>query len=311
MPPANCSHLVPPVYQHAQIVRPESTSDAKRSFAAIVETIWKDFLVDDCIDLAAQMSFYFVLALFPLAICLAGLIGFLPFTGLWHNIVIWATTYLPLPVRHAVFITILALTHGRAGFLSLGLIGAAWSASSGFVSLMESLSTAYGVNETRAFWHKRLIAFLTLSAVSIFFVTSYALMAEGHWFGTELESHWMLGSWFRVIWVIVRWLVILLLLVLAVSLIDSTLPNVPRKWRWINPGGLLVVGFSVVSSIGFNYYIRVFGSSYLAYGALGGFILVALWIYLTSLILLLGAETNSVLEHVQRIRGEMCFTKDT
>lgn len=304
MPLANCSCLVPLGYQHVQTTTSESKSGANRSLAVIAKTIWKDFIADDCVDLAAQMSFFFVLSLFPLAICLAAIVGFLPFTDLWHNIVTWATNYLPVPVRHVLLGAILALTRGRAGFLSLGLAGAAWSASSGFVSLMESLSIAYGVNETRTFWHKRFIAFLTLSAVSIFFVTSYALMTGGHWFGSELESHWMLGPWFRIIWVIARWLVILLLLVLAVSLIDSILPNVPRKWRWINPGGLLVVGFSVASSTGFNYYIRVFGSSYRTYGALGGFILVALWIYLTSLILLLGAETNSVLEHVQRVRGE-------
>lgn len=302
MPLANCNCFVPTVHQHAQIARPESTSGAKRSFTAIAKTIWTDFMADDCVDLAAQMSFYFVLALFPFAICVAAMVGFLPFTGLWHNIVTWATNYLPSPVRQLVLATVLSLTRGRAGFLSLGLIGTAWSASSGVVSLMESLSVAYGVKDTRSFWRKRLIAFLTLTAVSIFFVISYALMTGGRWFGTEVESRLMLGPWFRVVWAIGRWLVTLLLLVLAVSLIDSILPNVPRKWRWINPGGMLAVGFSIVSSIGFNYYLRVFGSSYRAYGALGSFILIALWIYLTSSILLFGAETNSVLEHVQRIR---------
>jgi membrane protein len=303
MPPATYSHLVSTAYQHVQNQPLSSTSNGKRSLQAIVRTIWMDFMADDCIDLAAQMSFYFVTALFPFAICLAAIIGFLPFTGLWHQIVMWTTNYLPFAVRHVVLTAVLSLTYGRAGFLSIGLIGAAWSASSGFVSLMESLSVAYGVNETRTFWHKRLIAFLTLSAVSVFFLISYALMTGGHWLGSLLDSMFMLGPWFGMVWVASRWIVTLALLLIAVSLIDSVLPNVRRRWRWINRGGLLVVGFSIVSNIGFSYYIRHFGSTYRTYGALGGFILIALWIYLTSVILLLGAETNSVLEHIQRIRG--------
>ena len=95
------------------------------------------------------MSFYFVLSLFPFFMIIAGFVGLLPSTTLWQNFAQWITDYLPTQSRRVVFETILDLSRGSAGFLSFGLIATLWSASSGFVGLMESLSRAYGSSDTR------------------------------------------------------------------------------------------------------------------------------------------------------------------
>lgn len=112
------------------------------------------------------MSYYFVAALFPFFIFLAALIGFLPFTGFWDDIVNWIVRYLPPEAQSWVLLAVLGLTRGRMKFLSVGVLGTAWSASSGVTSLMESLNAAYEVRETRSYWKRRALAFLILLILS-------------------------------------------------------------------------------------------------------------------------------------------------
>src|ERR1700722_17084079 len=105
----------------------------RRIDPSILWRIWKQIQADDCIDMAAQMSFYFSLSLFPLFIVLAVVVGWLPSTTLWTSFVTWMVAYLPSDARRLVFSTIMALGNGSPGFLSFGLVATLWSASSGFV----------------------------------------------------------------------------------------------------------------------------------------------------------------------------------
>jgi membrane protein len=274
------------------------------SFVALVKRIVQDMIDDDCSDLAAKMAFYFLLALFPFLIFLGAMVGFLPFTNLWDKVLGWMMLYLPADVRRSTLATILSLTTGRAGFLSFGLLGTIWTASSGFVALMESLSVAYGVQETRGYWKRRVLGLLMLVIVSFFFITSFALMAAGHWIGREIDSRVNYGPAFLVLWEIARWVVTLGLLNLGVSLIDYVLPNVKRRWRWLTPGSATVAITLVMVTVGFNFYMRHFSVYHKAYNALLGFIVLTLWIYLTSFVLLIGAEVNSVLEGMRHPKAQ-------
>src|ERR1700685_3980837 len=112
--------------------------------------IWQRIWADDCFDLAAQVSFWFVLSLFPFFLVLAAIAGWLPSTTVWKSFAAWMVNYLPGESQHLVFTTILSLSNVSKGFLSLGLINAIWSASAGFGGLMESLSIAYGATDTRS-----------------------------------------------------------------------------------------------------------------------------------------------------------------
>src|SRR3984885_12335243 len=103
----------------------------------LVPKIWDRLNSDDCIDLAAQVSFYFVLSLFPFFLVLASLLGWIPTTDRWDTFADWLTTYFPSQARRTVLTSMLELSHGYASFLSIGLLATIWSASSGFMSLME------------------------------------------------------------------------------------------------------------------------------------------------------------------------------
>lgn len=270
--------------------------------------IWDEIVTDDCVDLAAQMSYYFSLSLFPFLIVLAAFVGWLPSTSLWHNLAQWITNYLPRDSRRMVFTTILSLTQTSPGIFSVGIIATIWTASSGFVSLMESLSVAYGVEETRGFWQKRILAIATTIVGAIFLVASFGLLTFGRWTAILISIHLENDLNFPVPWEIGRWLASLLLMLLGLDLVNYFLPNVKRRWHWLTPGTVFVILTMVAGSALFNFYLRHFGSYPRFYGTMAGFIVLMFWIYLASLILLIGAETDSVIERTrERSRNALKF----
>jgi membrane protein len=262
---------------------------------SLTKKVWARVLADDCLDLAAQMSFYFVLSLFPFLLVIAAILGWLPSSNLWHNFVQWVTQYLPRETRSLVFATVFDLTRGYTKFFSLGLLALLWTASSGFVSLMESLSAAYGVKETRSFWEKRALAVCATVVGAMFAVASFGLLAFGHRIEEEVSFH--LG-FVSVPWEIARWIATLLLMLLGLELINYFLPNRRRRWRWVTTGSAFVALTYVGSSAGFNLYLRHFNSYPRFYGTLAGFIILMTWVYIANVILLIGAEMDHAIEEI-------------
>jgi membrane protein len=265
----------------------------------LLKLLWQDVQADNCIDLAAEMSYYFVMSLFPFLLVVAAVIGWLPSTNLWQNFAQWVTAYLPYGSRHVVFETVLALTHGSSSFLSIGLAGTIWAASSGFISLMDSLNIAYEAKETRGFWKRRLIAFAAIAVAGVFLVASFGLVTFGKWAHTMLSSDLTLIRTFHVPFEIARWVGTFVLLCIGLDLVDHFLPNVRRPWRWLTPGRLFVASMFVAASAGFNFYLGHFGNYSRIYGALAGAIILLLWIYIASLILLVGAEIDRAIERLE------------
>lgn len=269
----------------------------------LLRRIWQRIQADDCFDLAAQVSFYFVLSLFPFCLVMAVLVGRLPSSRVWASFATWVVTYLPADSRNLVLLTILRLMHYSPGFLSFGLLATVWSASSGFVSLMESLSVAYGTKDTRAYWLKHVIGTSFTVLAALFALATFGVMAFGRWELPRLLS--ALTSWTlsKDLAVVGRWVVTIALLCLGIDLVNYLLPNIRRRWRWATPGTIFASVTTVVSLAGFNLYFHFFDSYPRIYGALGGFIILMLWIYLASLILLIGAEADTEIERLARESG--------
>jgi membrane protein len=268
----------------------------------LAREVWADVQNDDCLDLAAQMSFYFVLSLFPFLLVIGAIVGWLPSTNLWHNFAQWITDYLPDESRRVVLATILDLTRGYTRFLSLGLLATVWTASSGFVSLMESLSVAYGVKETRSFWKKRAVAVSATAIGAVFFIASFGLLAFGRWAAGAISIHFRTVLPFEVPWEVARWIATLLLMFLGLDLINYFLPNGNRPWRWLTPGTLFVALTYVLGSVGFHFYLQYFNSYPRIYGTLAGFMILMSWIYVSNIILLIGAEADNAMTRL-RERG--------
>jgi membrane protein len=269
----------------------------------LLQRIWHRANADELTDRAAEVSFYFVLSLFPFFLVVAAIVGWLPSTHVWQSFAQWVLDYFPRLSRSLIFSTILDLSHGYTGFLSFGLLTTLWSASSGFVSLMEALTIAYGGKDTRSYWRKRGLAIVATLGAALFFLLSFGLWTAGKWaIGTVASDFPPIavahGGW-KVVW----WLVTLLLLCLGIDLLNYFLPNVKHPWRWISPGAVFAATSFTAVSLGLNLYVRYSPMLPRVYGTLAGFIILMMWIYVATLILLIGAEADAAMEELRTERA--------
>ena len=268
-------------------------------FGELARRVGKQIDADNCLGWAAEMSYYFVAALFPFFLFLAALVGFLPFTGFWNDIVNWVVLYLPPDAQKWVLLAVLGLTRGRIPFLSFGVFGTAWGASTGIMSLIDSLNAAYQVRETRSYWKRRALALLLLVILSLLVIAAFGVFSVGHWVGVWLVVRTGRGFPLSPLWDVGRWALTVLLIGLAAAVTDYALPNLKRPWRWVTPGSVFVILAWLLASRGFNAYVHYVGSYSKTYGALGGLMILMFWIYIVSLIILVGAEVNNQLDKIQ------------
>ncbi len=266
--------------------------------------VWDRLNSHECLDLAAQVSFYFVLSLFPFLIVLAALLGWLPTTNRWDSFADWLTTYFPQQAKNTVLTTMLELSRGYVRFLSFGLLATIWSASSGFMSLMEALSIAYGVKDERNYMRRRGIAICATLVAAAFVLASFALWNVGHLAAAFIASDMKYFVLFQMQWRFARWLAIPVLMCIGIDLISYFLPAIKRPWKWVTPGTVFVTVAFIAATFLFNVYLKFGLDIPKIYGALAGFIVLLLWVYLANLILLIGAETDSALQEL-RLSGQM------
>jgi membrane protein len=248
---------------------------------------------DDVVDLAAQVSFYFVLSLVPFLIVLAAIVAWLPSSTLWQSFAQWITDYFPNRSRQAVFATILDLTRGYTGFLSFGLLAAIWSASSGFMSLMEALSIACCGRDTRGYWKRRAIATVTTLVASFFCLMAFGLWTLGHWATREIYSELKFVGIIYFRWsVIAWWLGTVFLMFVALTLINHFLPDRKRPWRWFTIGNIFSVTGIIIVSVGFNLFLLYSPTVPQVYTVLAGFVILMTWIYVANVIVLIGTELD-------------------
>jgi membrane protein len=287
----------------SQVVLQRSRFSAKgvATYAVnLLRTVWSRCDSDDCTDMAAQVSFYFVLSLFPFFLVVAAILGWIPTTPLWDSFAQWLSTYLPLRAQHTMLTTMLDLSHGYGGFLSFGLLVTLWSASSGFMSLMEALSVAYGVKDSRGYIRKRAIAIVATVVAAGFLLLCFGVWNLGHLVATIVSQDFRYAVLFQAQWKIVRWLATFVVICLGVDLMIYFLPGSKRPWRWVTPGSILTVTGFVTSSFVLNIYVTRSSNIPEVYGTLAGFVVIMLWVYVGNLILLIGAETDTA---VQQLRG--------
>lgn len=260
----------------------------------LIVRVWNRLNSDDCADLAAQVSFYFVLSLFPFCLVLASLLGWIPTTSRWDSFANWVTTYFPWQARNLVLTTMVQLSHGHAGFFSFGLLATIWSASSGFMSLMEALSIASGARDHRSYVKKRFVAILATLVAALFLLVCFGLWNLGHLMAVTVSHDLRFFVLFQMQWRFGRWIATLLVMSVGINLINHFLPDVKHPWKWFTPGTFLVALSFIGATLLFEVYLAHGSNVPTLYGALEGFIVLMLWIYLANLILLIGAETDTV-----------------
>ena len=178
---------------------------------------------------------------------------------------------------------------------SFGILFTLWTASGAFAALINALNRAYDVQETRPFWKVRGIAILMTLGLSVLILVGVLLLVLGPQIGETIASIFGLGELFLLVWDIVRWPVALFFMIFTVALLYYFAPDANQPFRWITPGGLIGVVLWVLASVAFNFYVSNFGSYNKTYGSIGAVIILLLYLYISSLTILFGAELNATL----------------
>jgi membrane protein len=262
---------------------------------------------DHAFGRAAELAYFFLLALFPFLIFLLSAFSFMP--GLQEALLDWFARLMPPEAMQLVAHWVESvISDSSGGLLSFGLLGALWAASKGMKAVIFALNTAYDVEEERSYWMTKLIApGLTLS-LSLFIVGGQVLIMFGDWLAIWLTNLLGLGDRFVALGHYFDYLLGLLLLIIGVGLLYHFAPNRKRKWRLITPGAIFAVSGSVIVSILFSQYLRFAPKHNAVYGSLGAVIVLLLWLYLWGLALFIGGEINSVIE---RAAGRRVVEKET
>jgi membrane protein len=257
-----------------------------------------EVMADNCLNLAAQLSYYFFLALFPALLVLIAIISYFPVHDLMNTIVATLGRIAPPEVLQIVRDQIAKIAEGKnGGLLTIGVLGAIWSSSSAITAIVSALNEAYDITEARPWWKVRLLAIGLTVAVALFIVVATALVLVGPTLAEHIAAWFHLGVAFEWTWKILQWPVVFALVSLGIALVFYFAPDAEQHFVWITPGSVMATALWLLISIGFKFYIANFTSYNATYGAIGGVIVLMLWFYVSSLAILVGAELNSEIEH--------------
>lgn len=260
----------------------------------VYQRLWED----EIFGRAAGLSYYFCFALFPTLLFLAALFGMLPFPDTMGRLLGYADRVLPGDAASLVRKTLAEVVTGASGsLLSLGVLAALWAASSGMLSIMTALNVAYRVVERRRWWSTRLIAIGLTFGFSLFALTGLLLLVFGGGIGRVVAGSVGLGAAFTITWAVLQGPAAVLLVLIALSLVYWLAPAPGRRWHWITPGSIFAVLAWLLMSLGLRLYVVLVADYNATYGSIEGVILLMLWLYLSGVALLIGAEINSAVEH--------------
>ena len=261
-----------------------------------VEHTCADVLRNHTMAMAAALSYYFVLSVFPALIFLSAVAAFLPVPDLFGPALSLMSRFLP-PDSMSLVRGILAnvLTPSRGAFLSVGLLGTFWAASGGSSAAIEALNMAYDVDDDRPFWKTRPLAMGLALIVGTLFFVALSMVIVGPRFGGWLAARAHLSMVFVFSWPYIRWTIAIGFSVLAVEVLYFWAPNVKQRFLATLPGAILAVACWVGLSYLLGVYFKHFAHFNKTYGTLGAGIALMTWLYWTAFAILVGAELNSEL----------------
>jgi membrane protein len=272
--------------------------DTTLGWGELLKRTAKETQADNGLGLAAQLAYYFFLALFPALLFLIALAGVFTSPDDVARLVNMMSGTAPRDVINIVQRQLTALSgQTQGGLMTFGVVAALWSSSSAMVALIDALNRAYDVEDGRPWWRQRLTALLLTIAVAVFILASFALVIAGPELARSLAGRFGLGTAFEWTWNVVQWPVVFALVSVAFSLVYYFAPDVDQDFVFLTPGSLLATILWLVGSLGFRFYVVNFGSYNQTYGAIGGVMVLLLWLYLSGLVVVVGAEANAEIEH--------------
>lgn len=288
--------------------KPDSPTDLhKRSWFYVVKKTFREFSKDQCTDLAAALTYYAVLALFPALVALVSLLGvFGQGQSTVDELLEIVDKLGPSSAVDSLEPTIqrLASAEGAGVALVIGLLGALWSASAYVGAFGRAMNRVYEIGEGRPIWKLRpLQLIVTLFCIVLVAAAALSLVLTGP-VAEAVGDQVGLGSTAVLIWDIAKWPVLLGIVIVNIAVLYYATPNVKQpKFRWISVGAIVAILVWILASAGFGLYVSMFSNYDRTYGSLAGVIVFLLWLWVTNNALLFGAELDAELERGRQLQA--------
>jgi membrane protein len=295
--------------------KPDSPDDLHaRSWGYVLKKTLREFGSDQCTDLAASLTYYAVLAIFPGLLAIVALLGVVGQAGPTTDAVLELLTQLgSASVADTLRGPIQELIGSQAAGVALvvGVLGALWSASGYVGGFGRAMNRIYNVDEGRPIWKLRpTMLAITAFTVVLIVIAGLILVLSGD-VAQTVGDVVGLGSTAVFVWSIVKWPVLAAIVVVVVAVLFYFAPNIKQpKFRWMSMGSLLAIVVWALASVGFGFYVANFSNYNKTYGSLGAVIVFLLWLWITNLALLFGAEFDAEIERGRELQAGMKAERD-
>jgi len=276
------------------------------SWPGVFRRTFREFKADNLTDLAAALTYYGILAIFPAIIALISIVGLVGHSAT-QTLIQNLDKLAPGTARKVFTSAIEGLdkSRGAAGVLFIvGIAGALWSASGYVAAFMRASNQIYDIDEGRPFWMTIPVRLaLTTAMLLLLALSAFAVVVTGGLAGRIGDLLGVGGSAVQI-WDIAKWPVLLLVISFMFSILYWASPNVRQPgFRWLSPGGIFAVAVWVLASGLFALYVANFASYNKTYGTLAGVIIFLVWLWISNVAILLGAEFNAELERARVIEA--------
>ncbi len=268
-------------------------SAAGRAFS-FSKQLYQKIKLDDVQGISAQLTYYLILSLFPFLIFIMTLIGYAHISV--EDKIRDLEQIMPAEAISIIEEILKDVAEGRSqALLSFGMLATLWAASKGINAIIKGLNRAYDIEESRVFWKIRGIAFLATLFIGLVVLLSILLLVLGTWLKTQVFLLLDLPYGFQKIWDLLQYAVPLFVMFLVFTLLYWIAPSRRLTLKEVMPGAMFATLGWIITSILFSVYVNQFSNFTETYGSLGGVMVLLIWLYISSIIILAGGEINAIL----------------
>lgn len=250
------------------------------------------FIDDEVLYLAGDLAYSLLLSFFPFLIFILTILGYSSIDS--EQVLAALKNVLPYSAYDLIHNTVREILESQKGnLLSFGIVGTLWAGASGFRAVIRGLNKAYDEEEKRNVWQILFISILCVIGVTLIIFGAVTLLIFGSIIGFKLTMRFNLTSYFFFGWNIFRYIFMVLVMILIFTILYEYTPSRRLNFMEVLPGAVLTTIGWILSSIGFAYYVNNFGSYSRVYGSIGAVIMVMVWLYIGSIMILLGGELNA------------------
>lgn len=272
-----------------------------KRFVYVLSQLYCRYQDNDVTAMAAQMTYYLILSLFPFLIFLITLMSYTPLAS--ESVLEQLLIVLP-ETSYRIVMDIIRETVAASNrtLLSLGMLATVWTSSSGMMAIVKGINKAYDAEEKRPFWKVRGLSIVYTLVFAVLLLFTFVLLVFGKIAGQYLFALLHFPHHFEAVWSFAKWTIPVSMMIVVFALLYMQAPNYPVRPRNAWPGAVFAASGWIGASLLFSFYVNNFGNFTRTYGSIGGIMVLLIWIYISCVVILLGGELNATLQFMKENR---------